>query len=170
MYSSSPMERYNKNNPFIIIAKKTYDKIVDKLQLMGKECIIVSIVNIVLLILFIASRCILVINNDSLMLSVILILALLVINILSIYHYRSQIAYFISLHPAMKEFDRLSKLEVNNILSLNNEDILNCVHAMHTLYGELIATTKYLRILMVLLSIVEIGALAGSIAKIILIY
>ena len=53
MYIESPMEKYNKNNPFIIVAKKTYYSIIDGIHDFTKMCVKFIIPSIILSVIFI---------------------------------------------------------------------------------------------------------------------
>ena len=149
VYQTSPMENFNKNNPFIIIAKRTYDTIFDTIQEFGKTCIKATILNVSVWIILVTAYVYLMITKPSEIIGAILMIVFTaVVNVVSIYSYRKRIAYFITMHHTMKEFERLSNLQVNDILSLNNEDILKCINGLHSLYGELTATVRYYHLLM----------------------
>jgi len=137
------MEKFNKNNPYIIIAKKVYDSIIDKIQIFGKLCVLSTII-------FIIAQCIitsvLIINmifNKQYLFNIIAIIILFLSHVSYIISIRNKIQYFISSSPAIKEFSRISELEVNDILALNNEDVLKCVHGLYELRGELTTTNKF---------------------------
>lgn len=157
MYQTSPMENFNKNNPFIIIAKRTYDTIMDTIQEFGKACIKATILNLsMLLILLGVNIYTMIINPSRIILSTITIILTITINVLLVYSYRRRIAYFITRHSTMKEFERLSNLQVNDILALNNEDILRCINGLHSLHGELTATMRYYHILLPAYSLFQV--------------
>lgn len=147
MYQTSPMENYNKNNPFIVVSKKKYDTIVDDIHLFGKSCIKWNIILIICWIINVAISVFYIVYNKDYLhcLSIIILLAIGII--ISILLFRRDIKYFMISHPKMKEFDRISALEVNDILALNNEDVLKCLHGLYELHGELNATIKFYKIL-----------------------
>ena len=154
------MENFNKSNPFIVISKKKYDSILDDIQLFGKSCIKYSFINILLyLCIFIVSGIYLYLNSSDInkIVSVLVInIFIIIINIIFIYHYRRKIKYFISEHPNMKEFDRISSLEVNDILALNNEDVLKCLNGLFELHGELKSAREYYSIFLKFIGLLEI--------------
>ena len=43
----------------------------------------------------------------------------------------------------MTEFDRISGLELNDILMIGNEEVLGCLHKMYEMSGELSIEKKY---------------------------
>lgn len=143
MYLKSPMENYNKNNPFIIIAKKAYDSLVDNIQIFGKRCISYTVSILLVWTLFAIVEMYNMYITKSYVIGIIKIASFALINIGMVYNYRKKIEYFISGSPAMQEFSRLSKLEINDILALNNEELLKCVYGLYELRGELKATTRY---------------------------
>lgn len=157
MYQTSPMEKFNKSNPFIIIAKKSYDSIIDSLQAFGKDCIKATIVNFLMWAVLTTSQIYIITTDISYIYKgIVIIVVTLLINIFLIYAYRKRIGYFITMHTAMKEFDRLSNLEVNDILALNNEDILKCINNLYTLHGELTATIRYYHVFLPLYALVQV--------------
>lgn len=143
MYQTSPMENFNKNNPFIVISKRKYDKIVDDVHTFSKNCIRWSIIIIAIWLIEASIATFFFINNKIDLFHLITIPLLAIYIIITVFVFRRKIKYFMIIHPNMREFDRISSLEVNNILALNNEDVLNCLHGLFELHGELIATTKY---------------------------
>lgn len=163
MYKTSPMESFNKNNPFIIIAKRKYDNIVDLIQAFSKNCIKGFIINTILCILiniFLVIKTVIIHDNYWLYgISVVFIIGIF----LSIYLYRRKIRYFMALHPNMKEFDKISELGVNDILALNNEDVLKCVNGLYELEGELYATKNFYSLTLKVYVVVEIIVLVLSI-------
>ena len=155
MYQMSPMENFNKNNPFIVVSKRKYDKIMDDIQMFSANCIRDSIINLAIWLFNLILGIIYIYNtNDYIFLSSAIII-LLIFNLLNMYQFRRKLKYFISLHPNMKEFDRISSLEVNNILALNNEDVLKCLHGLYELNGELISTKRYYHIGLIIYGLIE---------------
>lgn len=142
MYHKSPMENYNKNNPFIIIAKKTYDLIVDRVHAFSKECLKMFIINAILSVIAITLAILYIIFSKCYFLSIVIGL-IVSLNVMSYFRFKRTVRYFMVEHPSIVEFSRLSELEVNNILSLNNEDLLNCIHGLHMIRGELTCTRAY---------------------------
>lgn len=165
MYQKSPMENFNKNNPFIIIAKKTYDILIDNIHKFSKECIKWNIIN-AFIALFVFITQIYAIAQQRFILPVFVIIISIFVNICSYICYLKRIKYFIVDHPSIKEFDRISALEVNNILVLNNEDVLKCVHGLYQEYGELLATIKYYRIWFIIVAVLQIALSIISICEI----
>ena len=163
MYIQSPMENFNRNNPFIIIAKKLYDNIIDLVQEFSKDIIQFYIMNGIVWILSA------ILGVTSLVLKtyipyLIFVIGMLVIFIIVANRWTNAIHYFMTDHFAMKEFDRISAMQVNDILTLNNEDILNCVQHMHELRGELVATKKYYIIFMTICLVVQVLAILLTVA------
>ena len=143
MYQQTPMVNFNKNNPFIVIAKRKYDQILDSIQLFGSRCIRNMIINIIILLITITLGGIYIYKENTYILIIISVFLLIFFDILCILLFRRKIKYFMTIHPNMKEFDRVSSAEVNDILTLNNEDVLKCVNGLYELHGELTATIKY---------------------------
>lgn len=156
MYQRSPMENYNKNNPFIIMAKRKYDDIIDTLQLFSKDCIIMSTVALILWIFMMLIQFYIIAKNIFFPNIQIKIILVLITNIAIFYSYIKKIKYFMYKHPSMQEFDRISSLEINDILALNNESILKCINSLYELYGELVAVKKYYSTLIKVYIVVEI--------------
>jgi hypothetical protein len=136
------MENFNKNNPFIIIAKKIYDNIVDELHIFSKDCIkafirngILSVIAIILLV-YTA-----IFDKVYFLYGIIVLIGIL--NLLSYNRFIKTMKYYMSDHQGLQEFSRLSELEVNDILALNNEALLKCIHDLHFLRGEIAAVKKY---------------------------
>lgn len=162
MYQRSPMENYNKNNPFIVIAKKKYDAIIDGIQSFGRDCIRISVINFIIWLILVCLQNYIAFVTANYIIANFVISITLAINALTIYRYRKRIEYFISAHPSMQKFDKLSALEVNDILILNNEDILKCVHGLYELHGELKATKDYYDLFLKLYIVTELFVVAIS--------
>lgn len=168
MYIESPMEKYNKNNPFIIVAKKTYYSIIDGIHDFTKMCVKFIIPSIILSVIFIVFNLYAIFINIDTIFGNAMMVFLILNNFIFWYTFRKKINYFISKNAAIQEFSRLSELEVNAIIALNNEDLLKCTYGLYELRGELTATAKYYRIILehyifweiVLISIVSILTLA----------
>ena len=144
-YIQSPMERFNKNNPFVILSKKKYDTIVDTMHDFSKSSIlrlgISSVLVIVMTIVSFIDYFLAKSSGITLMLSGASISSVI---ILLIYReLKRKISWFFQNHPCMREFERISKLEVNDIIALHNEDILNCLNGLHYLEGELRTEKNY---------------------------
>ena len=138
-YNPSPMENFNRKNPLIIIAKKKYDKIVDSIQEFGKNFLRSLIFSItftiismlVMFFLFISKK-----YDVSLSIFILLIL-IYAFFILLILRGRRLIAYFLKEHDAMLLFDKVSNMQMNEILTLNNEEILDCIFKLENMKGEM---------------------------------
>ena len=57
--------------------------------------------------------------------------------ILLILRGRKLIAYFLKEHDAMLLFDKVSNMQMNEILTLNNEEILDCIFKLENMKGEM---------------------------------
>ena len=150
MYLKSPMENFNKNNPFIIVAKKVYDRLIDEIHLFSREYIRILIINGTISLIAIGLMVYTFINSlySSLYLIVAVIMLvgtimIMMMNLLIYSKFRKIVKYYMGYHPALIEFSRISKMEVSDILSLNNEDLFNCVNRLYEAYGEFSATKKY---------------------------
>ena len=148
MYIESPMEKYNKNNPFIIIAKRLYYSIIDNIHDFTKMCITFTILNIIISLTYVAINLYGIFSNVIFNVeSAIVLMSIIVINNFILwYKFRKKINYFISNNEPITEFARLSELEINAIIALNNEDVLKCIYDLYELRGELTTTVKYYRI------------------------
>ncbi len=163
MYVRSPMEKFNSSNPFIIICKKKYDEIVDLLQLFVKKSIKSIIINSIIgLITFIAYWYVLYLTRYNQAKPLIIMIFILIINILSAIWIKNKIVYFLSKHPQMQEFSRISELEINDILALNNEDVLKCSNGLYEIKGELLATIKYSKWIFGIIGFIELFMLESG--------
>lgn len=136
-YIQSPMEQFNKNNPFVIIAKKTYDTIIDIIHSWTRDYIKQSIT---IVILYLISSGIVLYSSLYVKLDIDIIfynIILLIVNIVNIFSYRKKISYYLYEHPSTIAFDTMSKMEINEILVLNNEQMLECIYGLKELHGEL---------------------------------
>lgn len=157
MFHESPMVNFNKNNPFIMIAKRRYDHILDDIQIFGADCIRFTIINSIINIIDIGLGIVLIWYNIKYFIPmVVYLVANILLNILGIILFRRKAKYFMSSHPQMQNFDKISSMEVNVILTMNNEDILKCVNGLYELHGELTATRKYYKSMLVLHGVMEI--------------
>lgn len=157
MYIKSPMEKFNSNNPFIIVCKKTYDNIVDTLQLFVKESIRLIIINLIIFIILAILYIYMFYLSRYMDIYLLLIFILCgTINIFTALCINHKIKYFLSLHPSIQEFCRISELEINDILVLNNEDVLRCSEGLHEVKGELNTTSKYYKRILIFFGIFEI--------------
>lgn len=157
MYQKSPMEHFNKNNPFIVISKRKYDSLIDNIQLFSSKCIRGSLINGLIWIMCIIVSCVYIYFKKDYIFPTIIISILLIINVVIIYRYRKKIKYFISDNINIKEFDRISALEVSSIIALNNEDVLKCLHGLYELHGELNATKDHYQVLLEMYGLVELA-------------
>ena len=155
MYMKSPMENYNKNNPFIIIAKKTYDTIIDTLhnftKLYIRNIIIIGLICAISIGVNIFTFCF-TLNYPNIIASVLSIVSFLLLY----FGFKRELAYFINGNQAMMSFEKLANLEVNAILTLNNEDILNCVNTLYSLLGEIRACIRYFKYFSVAIIVLNI--------------
>lgn len=142
-YTETPMQNFNRSNPFIILAKKRYDAIIDEIQNFSKFFIKNNIRTAALLLLSIIWNLVLFyIHKINIAYTIELILFILAYIYINFYFYH-RISFYLKEHEIMKKFDELSSLQMNQILTLNNEDILNCLYGMNILYGELLSEFKY---------------------------
>ena len=72
--------------------------------------------------------------NLSIIILLILIYAFFILLIL---RGRKLIAYFLKEHDAMLLFDKVSNMQMNEILTLNNEEILDCIFKLEYMKGEM---------------------------------
>ena len=143
-YITSPMEKYNKNNPFIIIAKKQYYTVIDSIQDWTKDYIFHLMIELVLLLSGIALSIYMYIKSNESLIFIVSVNILLSAAILLLYiRFKRKIRGYLHEHSSMKEFDRLSKLEINEILTLNNENLFECIHGLYQIYGEIIKEHFY---------------------------
>ena len=144
-YIQSPMERFNKNNPFVILSKKKYDTIIDMMHDFSKKSIlrlvIAAIITGITTILSVIDYIFVKSPGTTIFWFGVIISSALIL--LTYRELKRKINWFFQNHPCMQEFERISKLEVNDIIALHNEDILNCLNGLHYLEGELNSETKY---------------------------
>lgn len=148
----SPMSQYNKSNPLVILSKKEYDSIIEKNQLISKNFLIICILLILTGTIFLisASVDIFIFDHRSLyrVFGIILSLIFFVCSDTGIiFHTLRRLKYFTHTHPGMLEFNEISSKEMNEILMIGPEDLLQCLHNMYTLEGEINSTSNYLKFL-----------------------
>lgn len=163
----SPMSQYNKSNPLVILSKKQYSDTMDFIQTMSRqfiEKIIVSGILVAILgILFLVYG---ILNHIGYYEGTILgIIFVVFVGISSGYYarYYHLVDRFLHQHEAMQEFNRISDLELNEILMIGNEEVLVCLHKMYELSGEIRIETKYFSLLGVFIILLDIFGLCGFI-------
>ena len=137
-YFTNPMAEYNKNNPFVIICKREYDKLMDMAHGISKSYIKLLTISLILLFINVILSVIICINNFSSTIVgreicsfVMYTVFILLINI----YFRFVVRITIHDHDAMRAFSDISELEINSIIKLENETILNCLHGLYYLEG-----------------------------------
>ena len=144
-FISNPMSSYNKNNPLVILAKEEYSYIMDTLQGITRSFLIKAIVLITFDLFFIALGVFYFIKTpEDIFFQFASIGGLvIIISILYAIWYRNQVHLYMYTHPSMIAFDKISKLEMGEILMLNNEDLLDCLHKLYRASGGLEEFSKY---------------------------
>lgn len=145
--TSTPMSQYNKSNPLVILSKKQYSEIMDSIQAMSKRFISNSIFMACILGVFLIVEVLYgilahITYLKGLELGIIFII-LCCIGFGYFLRFRSLTDRFLHQHEAMQEFDRISNLELNDILMIGNEEVLICLHKMYELSGEIRIERKY---------------------------
>ena len=151
MYIQSPMEKFNKNNPFVILAKKEYYELSDNIQEFTRltliHQIIVGICFIIdiILALFPTISCIkrnTILSNTHIYMFLTLLI-ILALNILMIINFKKILKYYLYDNEGIIDFTKISEAEVNDILALTDEDLLQCLHKLYCVKGEFKQQSKY---------------------------
>ena len=145
-FTRSPMENYNKNNPLTILTKQVYDTIMDELQQFSKSIILRLLIMGAISLLFIAYILFIWIDQRQSPKAQLTTLFIYVVAIVYFYSWgMDRCAYFLKRHPAMLEFDRMSKLEMSAVAELGVEDLLKCLHGEYELLGGLRSTVGIIK-------------------------
>ena len=153
------MSQFNKNNPFVILSKELYDDIIDSIQLATRNFIkhMISICGLGVVLLGISTLGEIL---SSLKLSNLCIMALvaIIIFVCGIFMYFRYItSRYMNDHPAMKEFTRISRMELNEIVKIGNEEILQCLHGLYDLHGSLKIELRDLHVIAVSIILTEVA-------------
>lgn len=162
MYIESPMENYNKNNPFIILAKNRYHDIISRIHQFTAYALSGMLTYIIIYAIY------LVINIVGYygfgMKSHVFNCVCACVFILFYYvKFKEKLEYFMRDNEAMQEFEALSSLEMSDILTLNNERVMNNVNQLYSLSGELKAVMEMYKIVIniavTIISVITLGSL-----------
>lgn len=167
MYIQSPMEAYNKNNPFVIIAKKRYDIIMDSFSAFSKKAIVIFVAMVIMLIFHISQVTIMHIKGYNITGYLIFISMSIIINISLFLYMRIMLKRYLQKDEAILEFSRLSELTVNQILTISNEDILRCINLLYNMEGKFSIESKVFIILQYTAIIMQL--IIGSIIAVLII-
>ena len=147
-FSQNPMHEFNRNNPFIILAKQNYAEIMDRIQTLARVFILrlgLSLTGDILSIVAVAVYWFFMPFTDALIFTILSTIFIIGTTSLAIYS-RWVMRYYMLEHEGIKQFDRVSNLELNEILKLNEVDIINCLYGLKELSGELRVCDKALKI------------------------
>ena len=138
-YTVNPMSQYNKNNPFVILSKQEYDKVMDTLQTLSKAFIKKAVAAVILALMFIGATITSYFIFDQKTFFLILTITILYMVLDGIYtfYYFKIVKFYMYEHEGMMEFDKISNLELNEIQKIGNEEILLCLHKLYSLQGSL---------------------------------
>lgn len=144
VYIKSPMENYNKSNPFVIMARTKYYEIIDLIQETCSQWICRSIIDGVILVVFSILGVIFThITHEPLTYIVIWIIVFISLYILEcIYKYYTMNKFLVN-NETMQNYDKLANLEVSEILSINNEQMMMCINELFELSGSLKTTKNF---------------------------
>lgn len=145
--TTTPMSQYNKSNPLVILSKKQYSAIMDSIQNLSKGYLQRTIPSVIFVVIFLFLEVIYgilahVTYMKGFELGAVFVI-LCLINFGYYLRWRSLTEHFLHRHEAMTEFDRISGLELNDILMIGNEEVLGCLHKMYEMSGELSIEKKY---------------------------
>ena len=165
-YDVSPMSEFNKSNPLVMLCKKEYINIMDTLQSCSKSFVervialgVTMLVSIGLLILAIVTGV-----RWLLYASIIWICVGLIFDLLYYLYYRRSVYYYMRQHRGMIEFDRISDMELNEILRIGHEELLVCLHGIYELKGGLDVTVTNIKVIGVFLVALEFCGTIGTLA------
>lgn len=162
-YTQSPMEHYNKNHPLTILCKQVYDTIMDEIQLFTKGLIVRSSIQS---IIWLGSMGWTIGHSvyDQHVHPLDLIILCTGVVLILYYFFRSmgQCRYYMLEHPGMREFDRLSNMEMSEITELGVEDLLKSLHGEYELLGGLRSTVGFLNRIGSLICALMGGCLIGQ--------
>lgn len=162
-YDISPMSEFNKSNPLVMLCKREYTNIINDLQNCSKIFLQRMIAIGVLFLFLIAGLTVgIVLPNVPLIIGASLaVLVILVMCLLYYLFYRRIAMYYMHDHRGMREFDRISDLELNEILKIGHEEILNCLHGLYELKGGLEATVRFIKSIGMMLILLETLMIIG---------
>lgn len=133
------MENYNKSNPFVIMAKNKYYEIIDLIQSISSAWILRGIIEIFYIFLLTAIGLLLHLNY--------IIGWLLFFGILLALDFANKyltIREFLVNNKTMQDYDKLANLEVSEILSVNNEQMMASINSLFELSGSLKTTREFI--------------------------
>ena len=167
--TTTPMSQYNKSNPLVILSKKQYSQIMDDIQSMTKKFIQKMIFSLILIGIFGVIELLYgifahITVERGFLLGFFFVITL-IIGFGYYLRYRTLVDYFLHRHSAMQEFDRISNLELNEILMIGNEEVLECLHNMYELYGEIYVEKKYFSYLGIFIITIYTFAICAMIAS-----
>lgn len=162
MYIESPMENYNKNNPFIILAKNRYHDIISRIHQFTAYALSGMLTYVIICAIYLAINIVgyygfgIKSHSFNCLCACVFILFYFV-------KFKEKLKYFMRDNEAMQEFEALSSLEMSDILTLNNERVMNNVNQLYSLSGELKAVTEMYKIVIniavTIISIITLGNL-----------
>jgi hypothetical protein len=137
------MSNFNKSNPYVILINKEYDEILNFLERQSKKIVKYFIWMGINLFLAIALYIAVGILNEHWFRSIAYLIVFIYLDARIIYSHRDAIGLYMHSHPAMLEFAKLSKLEVNDIIAMDNVDILNARYRLCGMRGAMEADFEY---------------------------
>ena len=137
-YERSPMSEFNKSNPLVILSKREYSNIMDLLQAGSKDYVKRIIAIAVLLIFLIGETALSIFYVQECIVPVSICVGFgIVFAIVYLIYYRHVAILYLHKHRGMREFNRISDMELNEIIKIGHEEILSCLHGLYHLKGGL---------------------------------
>lgn len=162
MYIESPMENYNKNNPFIILAKNRYHDIISQIHQFTAHALSGMITYTIICAIYVAINIVGYYGFGMKSYRFNCVWACLFI-LFYFVKFKEKLKYFMRDNEAMQEFEALSSLEMSDILTLNNERVMNNVNQLYSLSGELKAVMEMYKIVIniavAIITIITLGSL-----------
>lgn len=162
MYIESPMENYNKNNPFIILAKNRYHDIISRIHQFTAYALSGMLTYIIICAIYLAIN-IVGYYGFGMKSHIFNCMWACLFIIFYFVKFKEKLKYFMRDNEAMQEFEALSSLEMSDILTLNNERVMNNVNQLYSLSGELKAVTEIykiaINIAVTIISVITLGNL-----------
>ena len=143
------MINFNRQNPLIILTKKAYIDYNQNLQSTVRSTVLYSIILV---------ACLIVVTFFTFGASINAGMISIIFNILIFvsfvaYTYR-EIRFIVSDSDLIKEFDKVSNAQLNEILALNDEEVFHCLGSMRELNATVTCLKKFIPIYAALLGIV----------------
>ena len=147
-----------------MLCKREYDLIVNSLQLCSKGFVerIIALGVAMLVSIGVLALSIVLQVNWARIVAILWISVGIVFDLLYYLYYRRSMHYYMHQHPGMREFDRVSDMELNEIVKIGNEQILDCLHGMYELKGGLDVTITNIRVIGVFLVALELCCSIGT--------